>query len=959
MRAALTGLLAILLMAPAVTIAAPPARPSTLGRASTLVQTSDIPADPAVRYGVLANGMHYAILRNATPPGEASIRLRIDAGSLHEREDQRGLAHFLEHMVLNGTRNVPEGDFVKRLERAGLRLGADTNAVTTFNETVFKLDLPKADDATLGEALFLLREVADEATLDPKAIDRERGIVQAEERTRANPGYRAAVDSTGFVFKDRLVSRRFPIGLAPVIASASRAQLAEFYHAYYRPERATFVVVGDVDPDAMEAKIRAAFAGWKGEGHNGPDPDPGTLSKRGIQARILAEHGLPSSLSVTWLQPYEDRPDSVALRRDQLFEVLGLSILKRRYERIAAGGQPGEAPPFVAAAVGHGTSKENGAYTSINAVTAPGQWRPALAAIDQEQRRLVTYGVLRSELAREIAGFRLGLTAAVAATPTRGTRGLADALTGAIGREIVFNTPAYALSLFESIVKDLTPEQVSAALRPLFSGEGPLFYMTSPTPVPEGEAGLLAAYAGSVKTAVAAPVAPVAKRFPYATFGKAGTVAERRDIGGGIDATAVRFANGTRLTVKPTAFKKDQILVSVRFGNGRLGLKPDAALPGPLSAAVIGGGLGDLTYDELQQTFAPIVSGIAFGIGNEAFALSGSTRPVDFATQMRLLAAYLTDPAWRPTAWDRARALGPTAHDAMESTPGGVLMRDLGALIASGDRRWHSATREEIARSRVEDARALLADDFADAPVEVTIVGDVTLDEAIQQTAATFGALTGRGTDKPPAPGGRIVRFPAPVATPVVRTHTGRGDQASAFIAWPTADFHSDPRRARMLGLLAQVMQLRLTDEVREKQGASYSPSVGSTESTTFTGYGYLSASIQVPPAKLAGFLADAQRIATELGDKPPTPDELDRARRPMIASINRARGSSNGWWMGALNDIQTDPRAAADFATLLPDIEAATPADLQQLARQYLRADKAWKMIVVPEASGTVPGVD
>ncbi len=211
MRAALTGLLAILLMAPAVTIAAPPARPSTLGQASTLVQTSalaqtsplvqtsDIPADPAVRYGVLANGMHYAILRNATPPGEASIRLRIDAGSLHEREDRRGLAHFLEHMVLNGTRNVPEGDFVKRLERAGLRLGADTNAVTTFNETVFKLDLPKADDATLGEALFLLREVADEATLDPKAIDRERGIVQAEERTRANPGYRAAVDSTGFV----------------------------------------------------------------------------------------------------------------------------------------------------------------------------------------------------------------------------------------------------------------------------------------------------------------------------------------------------------------------------------------------------------------------------------------------------------------------------------------------------------------------------------------------------------------------------------------------------------------------------------------------------------------------------------------------------------------------------------------------------------------------------------------
>ena len=145
---------------------------------------SDVPADPAVRFGQLANGMRYAIRRNATPPGQTSLRLRIDAGSLHEADDQRGLAHFIEHMAFNGTTNVPEGEFVGRLERHGLRFGADTNASTEWTQTVYKLDLPENDAASIDEGLFLLREAVAEATFAPAAIDRERGVIQSEARTR-------------------------------------------------------------------------------------------------------------------------------------------------------------------------------------------------------------------------------------------------------------------------------------------------------------------------------------------------------------------------------------------------------------------------------------------------------------------------------------------------------------------------------------------------------------------------------------------------------------------------------------------------------------------------------------------------------------------------------------------------------------------------------------------------------
>ena len=173
-------------VAPQAAVAAPIVATQTAAPAWPHL-ASDVPADEAVRFGVLPNGMRYALRRNSTPPGAASLRLRIDAGSLHEREDQRGLAHFIEHMTLNQTRNVPEGELIRILERAGLQFGPDTNASTSFDQTIYMLDLPRTDAETVDTGLFLMREVAGEATLSAEAIDRERGIILSEERTRATP----------------------------------------------------------------------------------------------------------------------------------------------------------------------------------------------------------------------------------------------------------------------------------------------------------------------------------------------------------------------------------------------------------------------------------------------------------------------------------------------------------------------------------------------------------------------------------------------------------------------------------------------------------------------------------------------------------------------------------------------------------------------------------------------------
>jgi len=905
---------------------------------------SDLPADPDVRFGVLANGMRYAIRRNATPPNQTSLRLRIDAGSLQEADDQRGLAHFIEHMAFNGTTHVAEGEFVRRLERHGLRFGADTNASTEWTQTVYKLDLPENDSATIDEGLFLLREAVGEASFAPAAIDRERGIIQSEERTRATPAYRIFVDEISYLLRGQLLPQRIPIGIPEVIANARRERFAAFYDAYYRPERATLIAVGDFDVAAMEARIRAKFGDWHGRGPAGGEPDLGAVAPRRTEARLMVEPGGPARVELAWVRPADLRPDTGARRAERLADALALQILNRRLERIASEQSPA---PYVGAQSARSEIEDSADLTQVVAVVQPGEWRRALGVIETEQRRLVEHGVTRAELDREVTLLRTALTAQVAGAATRQSAALADGIVATVDSDKVFVAPADNLRLFEAAAAALTPERINQSARTLFAGE-PVLYMTSPTAVADGESALLAAYRESRSAPLAADSVRQAQAWPYTGFGTPGTVAERRELAPEIGATAVRFANGVRLTVKRTDFAANQVMVQVRFGDGQLSFPTDRPNPNwGLSSGFIAGGLGRLSFEDMQEALNNRVYGASLGADEDDFVLAGTTRPDDLAVQLQVLAAAMTDPGWRPSGWNRVRALSGTIHDQLASTPGGVFARDAGILLHDGDRRWATPTREQMAASSIADARAVLDSQLATAPIEVIIVGDVDVEEAIRQTAATFGALPPR-PDRPRR--ADRIRFPAGTPEPIRFTHRGRADQGLAYIAWPTLGFFDDQRQARRLTLLAAVFQLRLIQKIREEQGTTYSPQALHDPSEAYAGYGLLSARIEARPEALAGFLRDAEAIAAELRDHPIDADEMERARRPLIDSIQRQR-HGNSFWMADLQRIQTDPRIAAMITSQLADYAAMTPADLQAAARAFLVPGRAWKAIVVPEA--------
>lgn len=907
---------------------------------------SDIAADPDTRFGALPNGMRYAIRRQTIPPHQAALRLWLDAGSLQETDAQQGLAHFLEHMAFNGSKGVKENDMVKMLERLGLSFGGDTNASTNYGQTIYTLDLPQTDAQTVDTSLMLLREAAGNLTLDQAAVDRERGIVLSEERARDTPAYRIYKERLAFLLKGQRMPTRHPIGQVEVLKTAPAAQLADFYRRYYRPERAVLVAVGDFDPAGMEAKIRKLFGDWKGDGAPGTDPDLGQVAVRGTEAKVVVEPGAALSLQIAWVSPPDLAPDTGARRRRDMIEMLGFAVLNRRLSVIARAPDP----PFISAGASRGDISNSAEVTTVAVNTEPGRWREGLAAVEKEQRRAAQFGVRQEELDREIEEVRAVLKASVAGAATRRPAEFAAQILASLDDQEVVTSPAQNLAFFETVVKDLKAADVSAALKAAFSGSGPLLFMATPQPVEGGEQALLAEFAASRKVAVTPPAAQAQLTWPYERFGPPGQVVETRraeDLG----AAFIRFANGVRLTVKPTTFRDDEVLVRVNVGDGMLDLSPDRPSSAWASGAFLEGGLQKITKDDMDRVLASKLYGAGFSVGEEAFVLSGGTRTNDLPTQLQVLAAYASEPGWRAEAFQRLKANSRTIHDQLESTDSGVLSRELNRLLHNGDPRWAFPSREQIASARLEDLQGQIAPNLANGPLEVVIVGDVTVEQATQAVAATFGALAPRPLQPSIGPEARKVSFPAANAEPIVLTHKGRADQSIGYIAWPTADFWSDPKRARETAILGEVMRLRLIEQLREAEGATYSPNLGYTHSLVWTGYGYMAASVEVPPEKLQPFFDAVKKIAADLRTKEVSADELARAKKPRIENINRAR-VTNQYWLSELSGVQADPRRLDNTRSLIPQTEAVTAADVKRVAETFLKDETAFRLIVRPQAA-------
>lgn len=915
-------------------------------------QGSDLQPDPAARFGVLPNGMRYIIYRNATPPGQVAVRFRIAAGDLMETDEQNGLAHFIEHMAFNGTTNIPEGEYVRILERQGLAFGRDTNAFTAPDQTVYELNIPAANGEKVDTALMIMREVAGEIQFGAAAIDRERGIIQSEDRSMYAPARRASVMRDQFLLRDQLISRRLDIGNLDVIRTAPRERFLDYYRAYYRPERATLVVVGDVDPADVEAKIRSRFESWRNAAPAGAEPEQGRPAARRFEAGSAVLEGALRDVSISYLRPYVNAPDSRAERIKSLREGLALAVLNRRLRRISESGDA----PFTNASAFNFDRYRSAEHTMVRAEPKPGRYDAATSVLEQEIRRLVEHGILDAELQREIVDTRTALQTAVAGAATRPTTQLASQFIGALNADLAILSPAQGLALFEEAVRGFDGQTAHQMARRLLTGSEPLLFATSPDAIPGGHERLAQAYTQARTAAVTAPVATAAATWPYTNFGTAGRVAEREEIAD-LGATQVRFANGVTMIVKPTEFEQGRVIVSARIGGGRLGMRPELVTM-PLvqggspqtQGGFVAGGLAQLNAEQIREALAGKITSTNFGVADDALILSGVTRPEDFATQLQLLAAYVAHPGWRSDGFVRARGELGNLIGAIESMPMNSTLARSGRLLRSGDARWGLPTRAEVAGAELAPLRAAVDPMLRSAPLELIVVGNISVDEAIRQASNTFGALPQREAQAPRLPGAERIAFTRASEMARLR-HSGRPDVAFGMIAWPTDDFYDSPADARTVQLLRSVMQLRGIDKLREELGATYSPVVLNETSEIFDEFGFVMMGAEVNPAQLPQLLEAVTEVSEDLKTREVTADELARAREPILTALANER-NTNGFWLGRLSGATWDPRRLETIRTTEAGLRAITPADIRRIAQRYLDPARAYRLAVEPPAT-------
>ncbi|MCC6925357.1 insulinase family protein [Novosphingobium sp.] len=913
-------------------------------------EKSDVPVDPAFRFGKLPNGMRYVIRPNATPKGTAKVYFHIAAGSLDEQDSERGFAHFIEHMAFNGSKNVPEGEMVKLLERSGLSFGSDTNAETSYDHTIYKLDLPRNDAALLDTALMLMRETASELTISQGAVDREKGILLSELRDRNTFQQRNFLDRIEFELPGSRFAARHIIGTQESLQGASSAALTAFWRREYVPTQATLYVIGDFDPAIVEARIGERFASWQPAPAE-PRPSAGPIPvKPRVASDIYTDPALSEGVLVMTTGPWKDEPDSLAQRKENVMRSIGYSIINRRLQRRSR--EPDA--PFRSASFASGDLFRDGQETWLGIDTVDGQWRRGLVEAGKEYKRAMLHGFTPEEVAEQVANQRTARRNAAKGETTRSNDTLMGAAISLVKNDVVPVTPSSSAERFEEFAAEITPETVLAALkREALPLDKPLIRFQGRTAPADGDAGLRSAWAEAMAAPVAPPERKAATTFGYTDFGAAGKViSDTRDPALGI--RMIRFENGVRLNLKKTDLKKDQVLVQISVDGGAMLNTRENPMAMNMAGMLGQGGLGKHSRDELDSILAGHAVSANFRPGERSLVAVAGTTPADLELQLQYLAAQITDPGYRPEAEVRFTQNVNNMFAALRSTPGSALGADLGSILSDKDPRFSLGNVEEWRKLNFAKLKGDLGDRLRNGAIEIAIVGDIDEDAALALVGRTFGALPAREPDFRPYAEQRVRSFTRDRKPRVLR-HTGAKDQALLTLTWPTRD-GQDPVADVRLGLLERVMGVVLTDNLREKLGKTYSPQVGQSTSQTYPGWGTFTLAVSVDVKEVPATRSAIAEALAELRDQPISDDLLKRAKAPMLEGYDNAL-KNNAGWLSIVDNAQTEPEWIERYVKGRERIMALSAKDVQAMARLYLTSIGGLEILVLPEGVDTPKG--
>jgi zinc protease len=904
--------------------------------AHTFAATDTIPFDQAVKTGTLPNGLKYYVRKNGRPANRVLLRLAVKTGSLDEADDQQGLAHMLEHMAFNGSTHFKPGELVSYFESTGARLGPHVNAYTSFEETVYMLDLPSDKTEIVDKGLTAMADFAGGLTLDPKEIDKERGVVIEEWRGGLGAQSRVRDKQIPVLYYHSHYAERLPIGKPDILRTFKPERLRAFYDTFYRPDRMAVVAVGDMDLEKLETAVRAAFVDVKSRSAAAPDGDSEVpLHKETLFSIVSDPEITRSTVSLVNKRPREGETRVADYRRD-LVQRFFAQMLNDRFDELSRRPDA----KFLGAGMYSGNLSPKVETVSLGVNVQDGKIPEGLTAVAIEAKRAREYGFADAELDRA----KKWILSSYERAYNERDKTESASFTQEYLDHFLEQEPSpgieYEYKLVQQLLPGISAAEVSATAKTLLAADSRVALALTPektgVPVPTEEQ-LRAAMSSADAAAVTPWIDSTSTRDLIEHVPEPAEVTARREIPE-VDVTVVTFANGIEAWLRPTDFKNDQIVFTM-YAKGGASLAPPQEYPeASLAAGYVGlSGAAGLKAVDLQKMLAGKIATASPFINLSTHGVSGSAAPAYLETALQLLYARFTQPGDDPEAFDLIkRQLTATVVNRLDN-PSVVFGDKVEDLNSSGHYTAKPLTVERINQLDRAKMVSFYHDRFSNAPdFTFFIVGAFKVEDTVPMLARYIGTLPAKG------PKGSTfkdvgIHFPASIERATVEK--GREPKSETVVSF-FADPPVDPMEQERISAVTEVLEISLRDILREELGQTYTVSVDSVQLFPQKGGGNIEVSFGAAPENIQKMTDRVLQEVQRLQKEGPSADLLNRAKETARRNYETSL-KQNGYWLGRLQFIHMYGQDPALLVHRTERINALTAPMLQETFKQYFPMDR------------------
>jgi len=918
--------------------------PAAVAPAQQYPLDQKLAVDPKITVGTLSNGLRYWIRENREPKNRAELRLVVNAGSVLEDEDQRGLAHMVEHLAFNGSKHFPRQKLVEFMESIGMRFGPDLNAFTSFDDTSYMLRVPTDSPAIMETAFQILEDWAHEVTFEDKAIDKERGIIVEEWRLGQGADARMRDKQIPILLRGSRYAERLPDGKKEVIETFAHDTLRRFYRTWYRPDLMAVIAVGDFDRARIEGLVRKYFDAVPRTAGAPPRPSYPVPDHGGTLFAIAADkEATESVVAVYHKMPLRDQ-GTVGSYRQMLVERLFNGMLNQRFSEITQ--KPGA--PFLGAVSSQGRFVGSKEVYVLSALVEEGGIAKGLRALYTEGERVARYGFTATEFERLKAEMMRAFERAFTERETENSGDYADEFT----RSFLEGEPTPGIKveydLHLQFMPGITLEETNRLAKEWMTDRNRVILVNAPekagVPVPD-EKELLAVLEDVARAEIApyedaTSSAPLLPETP-----EPGEIVSTRTIEeAGI--TEWTLSNGVRVVLKPTSFKEDEILVRATSAGGVSLANDESLVPANTADQVVSaGGLGAFSAVDLQKKLAGKAVFVRPTIDELDEGLSGNASPKDAETLFQLIYLTFTAPRADPAVFDVIKAQLKTYLENRAQSPETVFSDTLRTTMQRDQPRFRPMTVAEIPEMDLGKSLAFYKDRFAEAgDFTFVFVGNLDLETIKPLVCRYLASLPTQGRKET----WKDWRVPPPDG--VVKRTVEKGVEPKSLTAIVfSGPFRNDAGNRIAIRAAGQVLETRLRKLLRERLSGTYDVSVQPSYSKIPREEYRVTIDLGADPARMDEMSKAIFREIKALKKKGPTDKEVEEIR---LAESRDYETSSrqNGWW---LNQIAERYRIGEDPAAILrfpESLELLTTGSVKAAARTYFNTKRYVQVTLYPE---------